>query len=130
MVRARSLSLASPAAAGGPAASPESSSSFSAVSHAQRGARRVLDAARMASKKRTNRVGDLTTRVLIEIREEMRGMRDELRVTNERLETGFAEVNAKLDQTNARLENLRDLAGDRYRELDARIRALEARLGP
>ena len=82
----------------------------------------------MATKRRSNgNVLDLTTRVLIEIR-------DEVRRTNERLVTGFAEVNerldqtnARLDQTNARLDNLRDIAGDRYRELDARVRALEAK---
>jgi hypothetical protein len=31
---------------------------------------------------------------------------------------------------NARLENLRDLAGEKYRELDARLRVVEARTRP
>jgi cell division protein FtsB len=90
------------------------------------------------------RVGDLTTRVLISIR-------DGIETLAERLESGFAGVNERLDQTNlrldqtndrldqtndrldqtiARLDNLRDIAGEKYRELDARIRVLEARLLP
>ena len=75
------------------------------------------------------KVVDLTTRVLIEIR-------DEVRRTNARLDEGFSEVNARIDQTNvrlgqtnARLDNLIDVAGDRYRDLDARVRKLEERFG-
>ena len=86
----------------------------------------------MAAKKQGGgKVLDLTTRILIEIR-------DDVRNTNTRLDALTAEVhqtNARLDaltmevqRTNGRLENLRDIAGDRYRELDARIRVLEERL--
>ena len=64
---------------------------------------------------------DLTTRVLLSIRDEIQRLGD-------RMETGFAAVNDRLDQTNARLDNLRDIAGDTIRELEARIRILEARV--
>jgi len=100
----------------------------------------------MAAKKHGGgKVLDLTTRVLIEIRDDVRKTNARLDAlttvvhqTNTRLDALTGEVhqvnarldqtNARLDQTNARLENLRDIAGDRYRELDARIRVLEERL--
>ena len=100
----------------------------------------------MATKKGGNgKVLDLTTRVLIEIRDEARRTNERLDQTNARLdetnarldetnvrlETGFAQVNSRLEigfgQVNSRLDNLRDIAGERYRDLDARVRVLEAR---
>jgi hypothetical protein len=102
----------------------------------------------MAAKKRKPRkVADLTTRILIDIRDEIRNTNARLDQTNARLEEntarldarldrltarvdlGFAEVHARLDKTNARLETLRDLSGEAYRELDARLRVVEQRQG-
>jgi hypothetical protein len=81
----------------------------------------------MATKKRTGRVLDLTTRILLDIREEARRTNERLGVTNERLDvlshrvdTGFAEVSSRLD-------TFIEFAGDRYRELEARVRVLEGR---
>ena len=67
----------------------------------------------MATKKTAGKVLDLTTQVLIDIRDELR--------------RGFGDVNSRLDDVTSRLDNLRDIARDRYRELDARIRILESR---
>jgi hypothetical protein len=81
------------------------------------------------------KVGDLSTRILV-------GIRDELHRLNARVDVGFAGLNDRLDQTNgrldetnarldrtiSRLDNLRDVAGDTIRELEARIRILEARV--
>jgi hypothetical protein len=74
----------------------------------------------MATKKKRGEVLDLTTRILIEIRDEVRGTNERVDALATRVDTGFAQI-------NARLENLIDIAGDRYRDLDARVRALEAR---
>ena len=67
------------------------------------------------------KIGNLTTRILVSIRDEIQGL-------NRRVESGFSGVNDRLDQTNERLDNLRDLAGERIRDLDARLRILEARV--
>lgn len=90
----------------------------------------------MGTKKGGGRVGDLTTRVLIDIR-------DGIRTLTERVDDGFAQVDARLaqvdarlaevtariDQTNSRLDNLIGVSGDRWRDLDARVRKLEKRFG-
>ena len=65
----------------------------------------------MATKKRNGKVLDLTTRVLIEIR-------DEVRRTNERLETGFGQVNSRLDQTNERIDQTNERIGQTNERLD------------
>jgi chromosome segregation ATPase len=52
---------------------------------------------------------DITTQVLIEIRDEMRMTRGEIRNTNQRLDTTIERVDAiseRLDGTNARLDRL------------------------
>ena len=74
----------------------------------------------MATKKGPRKVLDLTTHVLIEIR-------DELRRGFAAVDGRFAEVNTRLDEVTARLDNVRDFAGDRYRDLDTRVRVLESR---
>jgi uncharacterized protein YoxC len=103
----------------------------------------------MATKKKGGgEVLDLSTRILIEIRDEIRGTNERVDSLSRRVdgltsrvdglttrvdtlttrldafsntvETGFAKVNARLD-------NFLELVGDRYRDLDARVRALEAR---
>ncbi len=43
-------------------------------------------------------------------------------------EHGFAEVASRLDRVEARLDNLRDLAGDQVRRLDERVSRIEAKL--
>ena len=63
-------------------------------------------------------VHDITVDILKEIR-------DQLRTVNERLEAGFKSMNTRLDTVTARLDNLRDLAGDRYRDHEERLSALE-----
>ena len=77
----------------------------------------------------------------------LRSIREELRATRTDLGGLLDQTNQRLDQTNQRLDhlerttalgferlteridNLRDLAGDRYRDHEARIRRLELHLG-
>jgi methyl-accepting chemotaxis protein len=47
---------------------------------------------------------DLTTEILIQIRDEMKGMREELKGTREELSARIDQTNTRLDQTNVRLE--------------------------
>jgi hypothetical protein len=42
--------------------------------------------------------------------------------------SGFASVNQRLDRTNARLDNVLLIAGERSRELEARVISVEERL--
>lgn len=60
--------------------------------------------------------------VLVGIRDEIKGLRGDTNARfaalEKRVEGGFAGVNARLD-------NLRDIAGEKYRDLDARVRVLE-----
>ena len=62
---------------------------------------------------------DITTQVLIEIRDELRLMRDEAKKTNQRLDTTIERVDAiseRLDGTNTRLDRLE------RRQVDAEVR--------
>jgi hypothetical protein len=86
----------------------------------------------MATKKRGDgKVVDLTVEILREIR-------DQLRLTNKRLEgvekrlerlekLQIATV-AGLNDLSSRFDNLLEFAGDRYRDHEQRIRALEQRV--
>jgi hypothetical protein len=78
---------------------------------------------------------DPNTRVLISIRDEIRDLegevhdvKDGLRDLTTEVRDLKSEVRTGLSEVNARLENLRGIAGDRYRDLDLRIRVLEARV--
>ena len=105
----------------------------------------------MASRKRED-VGDITVAILRSIRDEIRHLRTD---TNERFEKLGARVDAvgsrvdavgsrvsslesrfdALEVTTARgfeavtlrLENIRDLSGERWRDLERRVRRLEAK---
>ncbi len=75
----------------------------------------------------SNDVSDLTIEVLKDIREEMRGMRAELHEVrgelhglNERVETGFASVNQRLDSVLKIVD---------HGELESRVKRIEDHLG-
>ena len=84
----------------------------------------------MAGTKRGNgKVVDVTVRILTQIRDEIRGLREEFVELRGEFVELRRETREGLAAVNARLENLRDLAGDRYRSLDSRVRVLEERAG-
>ena len=76
---------------------------------------------------------DLTVAILRSIRDELTSLRRELRGEMSELRgemrTGFAEVHSGLATVTARLENIRDLAGDKWRDHEHRIKRLERRAG-
>ncbi|MBI2896691.1 MAG: hypothetical protein HYY06_24245 [Deltaproteobacteria bacterium] len=85
----------------------------------------------MATKKRGNgKVADLTVEILREIR-------DQLQLTNKRLEKVEKRLEsleklqvatvAGLNDLRSRFDNLLEFAGDRYRDHEQRLRALEQR---
>jgi hypothetical protein len=95
-------------------------------------------------KKSDGKVADLTVTILKEIRDEMRGMREEMREelgsvrgeihdlrteTNERFVALESTTARGFEAVTARLEHLRDFAGERWRDHEERIRRLEARAG-
>jgi hypothetical protein len=71
--------------------------------------------------------------------EEVRRLGDEQRKTNERLDAGFARLSDRIDTlekatvqgfvaVTARLEHIRDFAGERYRDHETRLQTVEKRL--
>ena len=106
--------------------------------------RRLTDLPPMASQRRRNgRPADLTVRILRQIRDTVRDLGE--RIDLLRIETGarFEVVEERLGslehattsleratasgfrQVTARIENLRDVAGERWRDHERRLRALE-----
>ena len=87
-------------------------------------------------------VGDLTVEILkgiraelVGLREDNRGIRDELVTLNGRMDVLTARVGNLEKATvrgfeliTARLDNIRDFAGQHYRRLEERVDAVEARL--
>ncbi len=73
----------------------------------------------------TRKTPDLTTAVLIEIRDQIRAMRTEV---GSQIDTLRAEMVGRLDVTNARLGNVRDFMGDVVRDQRLRLERLEARM--
>ena len=58
----------------------------------------------------------------VEILREIRGLRGDVQTIR-----GFTAVRIELDRTHARLDNLVEISGDRWRALDARVLVLERR---
>ncbi len=92
------------------------------------------------AQKRSNGGSNGSDATLRDVVAELRGLREDTnarsRETNNRLEAlsvhvdeGFAKVNARLERVEERLDSIRDLAGEHYRSLEARVAKLEAR-GP
>ena len=105
----------------------------------------------MAGRKGNGDAGNLTTRILVQIRDEMRSNRDEVKKTNERLDAVREELSERLERLERRqtedsvrlatelvavakaVGEVRDLLKDRRAEREAisdherRIRALEKR---
>jgi methyl-accepting chemotaxis protein len=77
----------------------------------------------------SDNVQDITTAILIDIRDELRGgfarLDARLDQTNSRLD----QTNSRLDQTNSRLDNLIETVGGVTRGHSDRIGALERRVG-
>jgi chromosome segregation ATPase len=76
----------------------------------------------------SNTLGDLTVRILQDIRDDIRGTNQRLDETNQRLD----ETNRRLERMDTRLgrlegrfDNLLEFAGDRYRDHEERISACE-----
>jgi hypothetical protein len=65
-------------------------------------------------------------RQFVAIHDQLGTIHDQLGAIHERL--GNLEDGQRV--TNGRLEGLRDLAGERYRELETRVGSIERRLGP
>ena len=73
-------------------------------------------------------VGDLREEVG-GLREEVHDIREDLRTLEEATIRGFTGVRRALDEVNARLDNLRDVAGAGWRDHEARLGSLERRVG-
>jgi len=82
---------------------------------------------------------DLTIEILKGIREEGRKTNERLEQTNARLESGLTDLSRRVGAlekatvdgfvaVTARLEHLRDFAGERYREPEQRLSRVETRL--
>jgi hypothetical protein len=67
-------------------------------------------------------MNDKQTKILEDIRQEMRNMRVDMNA-------GFAAVNARIDQTNDRLDNVIKIVDTHHRELDERVTRIEDHLG-
>jgi len=63
-------------------------------------------------------VSDLTIKVLEKIHREIRGTNERLDVLSERVETGFAQLNERLDQTNGRLDQTNERLDKTNERLD------------
>ncbi|HEY4221213.1 MAG TPA: hypothetical protein VGO62_07715 [Myxococcota bacterium] len=70
----------------------------------------------------SDNVQDITTAILIDIRDELRG-------GFARLDARLDQTNSRLDQTNSRLDNLIETVGGVTRGHSDRIGALERRVG-
>ena len=76
-------------------------------------------------------VADITVEILRDIRDDMRDMRDGmhgLRDGMRGLRGDMRDLREAVDQTNARLDNLIELAGGRWRNHEERIEGLEGRM--
>jgi hypothetical protein len=62
----------------------------------------------------------LTTRVLIEIRDEIRQTNARLDVLSQRVERGFELTNERLEQTNARIDRVRTELKEEIRDVNLR----------
>lgn len=89
----------------------------------------------MAGKKAGNGRGDLTIRVLekiqktlVGLRDDVAGLRQELRDLTERVDGLETATVRGFEAVTARLENIRDFAGEQHRAHDRRIASLEERL--
>jgi len=77
----------------------------------------------MAGKKAGNgSMSDLTVEILKDIRAELRKQGGDLAGLR-------VEMRERLDTLTARIENIRDFAGERYRDHEERLRGLEQRIG-
>ena len=85
-------------------------------------------------------VSDLTIEVLKDIREELRSLRGDLNTLTERVETGFATVNARVDAltervetgfagVNRRLDGVLEITGRHHTQLESRVARIEDHLG-
>lgn len=77
-------------------------------------------------------VVSLTLEILKDIRDEVRGLREDVRGTNTRLdrvEGRILQLDAQQAQTNVRLDHLLDLSSRSWRDLERRVTALEQRTG-
>jgi hypothetical protein len=80
--------------------------------------------------RRNSKVADLTTRVLVEIRDELKGLRGEVTSTNGRLDALSSEVRQGFDQLGRRIDNV--LLGEHrheHEELRGRVERIEQHLG-
>jgi hypothetical protein len=71
---------------------------------------------------------DFQQRVMERMLEELQGMREELRGTNARLdkvEVRLLHIEAHVAQTNVRFDHLLEFTGEKWRDLDRRVTALE-----
>lgn len=81
----------------------------------------------MARKKNPpDNVADQTVRILQKIHKEIGGMRTE--ITGMRTEQH--QTNLRLDKLTARFDHFLDFSGDKYRDHETRIQALERRIRP
>jgi hypothetical protein len=84
----------------------------------------------MAAKKSSGEVVNLTVSILRNIRDELRELNGRIGVVEQRLGTLESTTGRGFEAVTARLENIRDFSGERWRDLERRVRKLEGRLAP
>jgi len=77
-------------------------------------------------------LGDITVQILKDIRDELRGLRTDTNArfgeVNGRLDTLTSDMNRRFEVLTARVENIRDLAGEKWREDRDNIQKNTARI--
>ena len=82
----------------------------------------------MAAKKSSGEVVNLTVSILRNIRDELRELNGRIGGVEQRLGTLESTAGRGFEAVTARLENICDFSGERWRELEKRVRKLENRL--
>lgn len=78
----------------------------------------------------TDNVANLTVRILQKIHGEMTGMRQDIHGLRGEISNLREETNANFNKLRGRFDHFLGFAGERYRDHEARITALEKRIKP
>ena len=78
--------------------------------------------------KKEGQLANLTVEILKQIRDGIGALRDELKTEMCELRVDVGELSDRVGKLNGRFDHLLDFSGDRYRNLERRIKVLERKV--